>query len=82
MTCREFTAFIADFLDGELPAATRDEFEQHLRACANCLRYLQSYRTATALGRRAFDDEDAAVPADVPESLIDAILRARKHQPT
>jgi hypothetical protein len=30
-----------------------------------------------ALGKRAFDDDDAAVPADVPEDLVKAILAAR-----
>lgn len=78
MTCREFTAFIAGFLDGELPASEREPFERHLARCANCAGYLESYRTAIALGKRAFEDGDAPVPADVPDELVDAILRARR----
>jgi hypothetical protein len=30
------------------------------------------------LGKRAFDDEEAALPADVPEDLVRAILAARR----
>jgi anti-sigma factor RsiW len=78
VTCREFTAFIAEFLDGELPASERQPFERHLARCANCARYLESYRTAIALGKRAFDDGETPVPADVPDELVDAILRVRR----
>ena len=78
MTCREFTAFIADFLDDELPAAQRQQFERHLSLCANCTRYLEGYRSSIALGKRAFDDRDAPLPDDVPDELVDAILRTRR----
>lgn len=78
MTCREFAEFIADFLDGELPPAERQQFERHLSRCVNCTRYLESYRQSTALGKRAFDDEDAEVPKDVPEELVEAILLTRR----
>jgi hypothetical protein len=30
------------------------------------------------LGQRAFEDQDAALPADVPEELVEAILAARR----
>lgn len=78
MTCREFTDFIAGFIDGELPASERQPFERHLARCANCARYLESYRSAIALGKRAFEDGDAPVPAEVPDELVQAILRVRR----
>ena len=77
MTCREFTDFILDYLSDELSPETRVPFEHHLGLCANCRNYLRSYKETVMLGRRAFDDEDAAVPADVPEGLVQAILEAR-----
>jgi len=77
VTCREFTEFIAGFLAGELPASEREPFEQHLGRCANCARYIESYRTTIALGKRAFVEGDAPVPPDVPDELVEAILRAR-----
>jgi anti-sigma factor RsiW len=78
VTCREFVAFIADFLSGELPAAERQAFEGHLQVCSNCARYLEGYRATVALEKQAFDDQDAPVPQDVPDELVDAILRARR----
>ncbi len=44
MTCRELTAFLDDYLAGELPAETRERFEAHLTACPNCHVYLTQYK--------------------------------------
>ena len=78
MTCREFTEFIIDYRSGELEASQRSRFEDHLAACVNCQQYLESYDATVRLGKRAFDDENASVPADVPDALIQAILSARR----
>ena len=78
MTCREFADFIADYLSGELPLDSRSAFEHHLRVCVNCRRYLSGYQETMKLGKRAFGDDDAALPPDVPEELVQAILTARK----
>ena len=78
MTCRELADFIADYLSRELPTPIRDAFDHHLTLCPNCRRYLASYEATIALGKAAFDDENAAVPADVPEQLVQAILDSRK----
>ena len=79
MTCREFADFMADYLSGDLPAALRQEFDRHLHLCVNCREYLDGYEATIKLGKRAFDDLDAGVPADVPEQLVRAILAARNH---
>jgi anti-sigma factor RsiW len=77
MTCREFADFMMDYLSGELPSADRSRFEQHLVLCSNCRKYLTSYEETVKLGKKAFDD-DTALPADVPEELVRAILAARR----
>ena len=77
MTCREFADFMVDYGSGELSAKTRETFDRHLALCANCRRYLTSYEETIKLGKAAFDDETAAVPPDVPEQLVKAILDAR-----
>ena len=77
MTCRELADFIADYLSRELSAPTRDAFDRHLAVCPNCRRYLASYTETVKLGKAAFDDLNAAVPATVPEDLVRAILDAR-----
>ncbi len=78
MTCREFADFIIDYVSGELPPDVLAAFERHLARCENCLTYLDGYTDTVKLGRRAFDDEDAAVPPDVPAALVLAILAARR----
>jgi anti-sigma factor RsiW len=77
VTCREFADFIGDYLSGELDASVFARFEQHLQVCVNCRRYLRSYEETVKLGKRAFDDEDAVLPPQVPEDLVRAILAAR-----
>jgi anti-sigma factor RsiW len=78
MTCRELSEFIADYLSGDLPADARALFDAHLVRCANCRHYLDRYRLTQELGRRAFDDDEGEVPADVPDELVQAILASRK----
>ena len=78
MTCREFADFMMDYLSNELAAESRTQFEHHLSLCVNCRKYLRSYEETVKLGKRAFDDEDSALPADVPEGLVKAILAARR----
>ena len=77
ITCREFEAFIHDYLAGELPAPKVRVFEWHLKLCRECREYLAAYRSSIEMGRRALGAPDAAPPDDVPEDLIRAILDAR-----
>jgi predicted anti-sigma-YlaC factor YlaD len=77
VTCREFTAFIADYLAGEMAEDARRTFAEHLEICENCRRYLSGYEQTVKLGRHAFDDEEASLPRDVPEDLVRAVLAAR-----
>jgi len=78
VTCRELADFMMDYLSGELSSESRARFDHHLSVCANCRTYLTSYEETVKLGKRAFDDDDAALPADIPEGLVKAILAARR----
>ncbi len=80
MTCREFADFMLDYLSDELSAESRAAFEYHLSLCTNCRHYLAGYRETVKLGKRAFEDDDANVPSEVPEELVKAILAARPRQ--
>ena len=73
MTCQQLADFILDYLEGHLPAETKVAFEHHLTLCPNCVNYLASYETTTAMVRRAFDDDPGA-PLQMPEELVQAIL--------
>jgi anti-sigma factor RsiW len=77
VNCRELTAFLMDYLEGELAQSERSDFEFHLHGCQDCVRYLETYQRTIELGRAACA-EDHAVPEDVPEGLVRAILAARR----
>jgi anti-sigma factor RsiW len=78
MNCREFTEFLHEYVFGNVPAEQRAEFEKHLAECPWCVAYLDSYQKTIQLEKAAFSvGEDEPLPADVPEELVQAILRAR-----
>jgi len=68
MTCRDAIDAIADFLDQTLPRDAGEDLERHLRDCAPCQAYLNTYRKT-----RALVGQDGRV--DMPEEL-----RARLRQ--
>lgn len=80
LTCRDFIEFIMAWLDDELEPATRSRFAEHLAECVACEDYLRSYQLTVKLGKRAFlpGRPDDAIPEDVPEELVQAVLAARK----
>ena len=43
--CQQIFAALSDYLDGELPAKTCRELEQHLQACKPCLAYIENLKT-------------------------------------
>jgi len=63
------------YLDNDLPDDQRAEFDRHMAACPSCVDYLKTYEKTVQLAKSCADDP---VPADVPESLVQAILAARK----
>ncbi len=77
MTCRELVGFLDAYLDETLDGDERRHFDAHIAACPECSAYLETYRATVALAKGAFQYPDDPVPADVPEDLVDAILRAR-----
>ena len=78
MTCQEMADFLMAYLDDELPAAQRQEFQQHLEACPPCVHYIRTYEQTVELGKTACQHPDDDIPEDVPEQLVQAILKARR----
>ena len=79
MTCRQFTDFIADYLSDDLPLRARRGFESHFDKCPTCRGYLAGYEQTVKLEKLAFDEDDGAIPDDVPPDLVEAILAAYRH---
>jgi len=78
ITCREFEGFIASYLDDTLDDRRRRVFQWHLRICRECREYLAAYQRAMELGINVLESTDDAIPDDVPEDLIKAILDAQR----
>jgi anti-sigma factor RsiW len=78
MRCREVVDALGAYLDGELPEARRAPIDEHLAGCAGCHAYLATYRRTVKLAGDAFRDPDAPGAPGVPESLVDAVLAARR----
>lgn len=78
MTCKEICDFIAAFLDEDLPDEQRAIFEKHLSMCPPCKDYIDGYRRTIECGKGACEKETEQVCKEVPEALVEAILKARK----
>lgn len=76
ITCKDLISFLDRYLDDELSSIERRVFSDHLRDCPCCLHYMEKYRTTIRLGRCCCPGDDT-LPLDIPESLVEAILRAR-----
>jgi anti-sigma factor RsiW len=76
MTCREFAEFLDAFLAGALAAEEVAAFHRHLAVCPHCVSYLDGYRRTVDACQRLRNAE--AVPPEVPEDLVAAILASRK----
>ncbi|MDX2130519.1 MAG: zf-HC2 domain-containing protein [Planctomycetota bacterium] len=82
ITCRELIEFIADYLDGTLPAEARVEFERHLTVCPACVAYLRSYQRTIDASRDALAPSDEPATTVAPPGLVDAIRAARANART
>jgi anti-sigma factor RsiW len=61
--------FLADYLDRALPPDVTREVEAHLRACAACMAYLNTYRkTRELVGRHT-------AQVDMPDEMKDILRR-------
>jgi anti-sigma factor RsiW len=77
MTCKQLVESLDQYLAGVLALGVREELESHLGTCANCLRYVSSYRSTVRLAALAAKHPDDAPPCEVPEALVQAILSER-----
>ncbi len=77
LPCKEIISFLAEYIDGELPADTLFEFERHLAVCPSCVAYLQSYRQTIRTCHDLAEFDESVLDA-APDDLIEAILKTRE----
>jgi anti-sigma factor RsiW len=74
LKCKDvIVEFLADYLDRVLPPEVTREVETHLRACAACMAYLNTYRkTRELVGRHA---AQVAMPDEMKAILRRVMLK-------
>lgn len=78
MNCQELISFLTDYLDGQLPLSQRLAFELHLTLCRDCRSYLHNFKVTVEATKQACANDTPSLPAELPEGLVNAILKARR----
>jgi len=71
-TCASGVDRLMDYLDGVLPAETRQAIEAHVAQCSRCAAFIASYQETPRILR---DATDLTLPAERQTALV-AFLRA------
>jgi len=67
-TCQHCIDVLVDYLEGQLPPEEEKELDEHFMACPPCLDFLDQYRAASTLCRKALEAE---MPAAMTDKLSD-----------
>jgi anti-sigma factor RsiW len=78
MTCRELVEIVTLYLEGEMPPAERERFEQHLAICDGCSAYVEQMRWTIEIAG-ALSEESIAEP--VREKLLDVFRDWKRTRP-
>jgi anti-sigma factor RsiW len=69
MSCRDLVELVTEYLEGTLPPAERERFEEHLGVCPPCKMYLdqlrQTVRACGGLPRETISDDARRALLDV-----------------
>jgi len=77
LACGEVITFLFEYLENEMPAERKLEFDRHLAVCPSCRNYLATYRESLLLVRHGAELDEAEIP-ELPQHLVDAIIRSRE----
>ena len=66
MTCQDVIEILSDYLEEALGPAAIERLEQHLRDCAPCVAYLNTFRKSRELAGEA---SQVAMPPEMTQRL-------------
>lgn len=78
ISCKELIDFLWAYVSEELSAEERHEFDRHLQVCPSCVAYLDSYKKTIEMEKTMVSELGDQGCEDVPEDLVQAVLKARK----
>jgi len=77
LTCQQIIALLVEYVTDALAPETVRAFQEHLRACEDCLAYLNTYRaTIRATRTLRYDDMPAALQDRLLSFLRTRVTRA------
>ena len=75
MTCEEFVELVTAYLEGTLPEDDRRAFDEHMRLCPGCDRYLDQFRTTIEL---LGELPEESLPSPGRDRLLGAFAKWRR----
>ena len=48
-TCEEIITLLSDYIEGDMPAGARQDFEEHMADCPPCVAYLEDLKKTRSL---------------------------------
>lgn len=79
LTCEELIESLADYVEGRMTLTEKAAAALHFLCCRDCQTYLHNYEATISASRKAFAERDPSqTPVEVPEDLVQAILKARQ----
>lgn len=78
IACKQLTALVTGYLDGQLSAADQAAVEEHLMACDDCTEYLRQMRVLIS-GSAGLLDAGRADSA-LPPGMLYGLLEAFRHR--
>jgi hypothetical protein len=80
--CKRIFEMLSQYLDRDLPEATCEELDRHIRDCAPCVEFVASLKRSIQLCRQyETAEQPPAIPASLKQSLSHAYQEriAKKH---
>lgn len=72
VTCKDCVDLLADYLEGGLAVELEKALDEHICACPPCLEFLDEYRGATKICRRALAED---MPDGLASQLADFLAK-------
>lgn len=66
MHCHTVNQLLVDYIDGELDKVTYIELEEHLKDCAPCKKFIDTYKVTIKITKKI---EPAQMPIELKERL-------------